>query len=201
MEIIKNEFQVVDYIVIGLGIVSLLFGLWAIPSVIVYLISRKVDNKGFKIVSYIAVILLLLSSAGWRLQVQLMNFLIESSIFSFGSDYSLYPSIVHSIIFILPFVGYLLMLLFYISSKRNNVVFVSLIIVVLGNLFVVLYNILTSYYNSVYEMVMIPYQVYLISNLEPYLMMLVLLILYKEVLFPSKNKEQKELYERHEETV
>ena len=204
MEKLSKEFNTLDLIIFVIVLVlSVFLGVGVLPAFIVYVISRKVDSKSFKIASYIAIGILIFTALGWRFQYELYNF-VERLFFEElgGTDYMRKYHVIYVILHGIPFFGYLGMFITYIlGNQRTPFIMISLFYIVISRFILFSVNLILSF-TDVFDELMRRMGVNLFGVIspEPYLMALIVALLYWELFVPKgKIQEEKEVYETYEE--
>lgn len=199
MKKVLNEFHIAELIVLGIVIlIAIVFNVWIFTSVAVYLILRKIDGKGFKVLRYVAPSLLLVTGTKWIVRSMAYTIFIDSSSLTWP-PISYQIDNVFSVFYVLPVLAFGLIVLMYSkkidASRLISFTFIMALLGVslemvayLGSL---LFRSTFGYFNTIQ-------QAYFISNLTPYLLGAVLFILYKNIFGYG---ESKEIYEVYEETI
>lgn len=206
MEKLSNEFNVLDLIIFIVTVVlSVFLGVGVLPAFIVYLISRKVDSKSFKIASYVAIGILILTALGWRFQYQLYNLVDRLFFENLGStDYMRRYHVIYVILQGIPFLGYLGMFITYILGRqRTPFIMISLFYIVVSRFVLFSVNLILSI-TDIFDDLMqsIGVNLFGIISPEPYLMTLIVALLYWKLIVPKGTiPEEKEIFETYKEAI
>ena len=179
-------------------LMSIVFNVWIFTSVAVYLILRKIDGYGFKVLRYLAPSLILIAGAKWIVRNKVYSIILDSNDFTWPRVSYQFDN-VFSVFYMLPVVAFGLIVIVYLKKvDTNKLISFTFITALLGVSLEMVAYIGALLFRSAFGNLTTIQQAYTISNLTPFLLGAVLFILYKDIFGYG---ESKEIYEVYEETI
>jgi len=199
MKKVFYEFHSAELIAFAIMILmSIVFNVWIFTSVAVYLILRKIDGYGFKVLRYLAPSLILIAGAKWIVRNKVYSIILDSNDFTWPRVSYQFDN-VFSVFYMLPVVAFGLIVIVYLKKvDTNKLISFTFITALLGVSLEMVAYIGALLFRSAFGNLTTIQQAYTISNLTPFLLGAVLFILYKDIFGYG---ESKEIYEVYEETI